>query len=770
MSGEMSLANPCWAPPLFPESGRLPLSEQQVNTNYKKQIQEELDYKTRLGESKGRRAGFACCRSLHISLFFDGTGNNEHNDTEIAKPPHPTNIAKLYHATYQDAERDGYFRYYIPGVGTPFPKIGEIDYSDDGLKYATGGENRINWALLRLVDALSYAITKGAKRLDDGVAKGMLPGMCAHAPFSGEVNRRNAINPLLKALVAQAKESQQPHLLGVKLFIYGFSRGAAEARTFINWLTQLPSPDKAAGYQPITLAGLPVSIEFVGLLDTVASVGAAHIVPGAAGHMGWADDTQPLPDEEKFPGLIKCCRHFVAAHEQRLCFPLDSIRRADDGSYPSYSKEVIYPGMHSDVGGGYPPGDQGKSLNGTEEVLSQIVLHDMYAAAFEAGAPLAIDPSCSTELISGISPSREMDGKTLLEFDVGSQLANRFNIWRQTLLNTTLQGNEEDADNNGGYRPYQLSQTLESAVIEQIGWITAWRIGRYANGSVLAQNFFDKAPQLKIPGLEDEKVAHDADVKKLAERRAEAKKMRKPLDESLQGKPGLDPTNAQYQLREAAREFQHDYKDWVRDINGQSVWDKPLQIALDVIPKHAVFLINGDDEAAEYEEMKADGNRLYPQLFTDKLGTGIRTQPRAELLALYDEQIHDSRAWFMQSTLGGREPWGGYFRYRMIYCGNKANKKLQLISVEGKVVGAQPTSNRVVYLVEPKSAYKGEAHKVTDLATGSTQTLSAGAQSVAGYEPGSVASQTRSDTINEQHQAMMSSSIDMLKASGVKVL
>lgn len=769
MSGEMSLANPCWAPPLFPEGGRLPLSEQQVNANYKEQIWEEQKYKTQLGEQAGRRATFTCCRSLHISLFFDGTGNNEHNDTNSI-PAHPTNIAKLYHATYQDAERDGYFRYYIPGVGTPFPKIGEIDYSDDGLKYATGGENRINWALLRLVDALSYAITKGAKRLDDGVAKGMLAGMRAHAPFSGEVNRRNAINPLLKTLESQAKESQQPHLLGVKLFIYGFSRGAAEARTFINWLTQLPAPDKAEGYQPITLAGLPVSIEFVGLLDTVASVGAAHIVPGAAGHMGWADDTQTLPDEANFPGLIKCCRHFVAAHEQRLCFPLDSIRRANDGSYPSYSYEVIYPGMHSDVGGGYPPGDQGKSLNGTGEVLSQIVLHDMYAAAFDAGAPLAVHPSAITQLIKDISPSRAMSGSSVTEFAVAPLVIKRFNIWRQTLLNTTLQGNEEDADNNGGYRPYQLSQTLESAVIEQIGWITAWRIGRYANGSVLAQNFFDKAPQLKIPELEDEKVAHDAEVKKLADRRAEAKKMRKPLDESLQGKPGLDPTNAQYQLREAAREFQHDYKDWVRDINGQSVWDKPLQIALDVIPKHAVFLINGDDEAAEYEEMKADGNRLYPQLFTDKLGTGIRTQPRAELLALYDEQIHDSRAWFMQSTLGGREPWGGYFRYRMIYCGNKANKKLQLISVEGKVVGAQPTSNRVVYLVEPKLAYKGEVHKVTDLATGSTQTLSAGAQSAAGYEPGSVASQTRSDTINEQHQAMMNSSIDMLKASGVKVL
>lgn len=774
MSGEMSLANPCWAPPLFPEGGRLPLSESQVNANYKKQIQEEQDYKTRLGEQSGKKVGFVCCQSVHISLFFDGTGNNEYHDTH-SDPAHPTNVAKLFHASIEGHDK-GYFRYYIPGVGTPFPKIGEMDYSNDGLAFAAGGEDRINWALLRLVDALSQTVTKGAKRLDDGIAKGMLPDMRAHAPFSGEVNRRNAINPLLKALESQVKQSQQPHLLGVKLFIYGFSRGAAEARTFISWLTQLPAPNKSGGYQPLTLAGLPVSIEFAGLLDTVASVGAAHILPGAAGHMGWADNTQPLPDETKFPGLIKCCRHFIAAHEQRLCFPLDSIRRADDGSYPSYSNEVIYPGMHSDVGGGYPPGDQGKSLNGTGEVLSQIVLHDMYAAAFEAGAPLAVDESNVTEIIKNISPSRILTASTRDEFDFSKTLVQRFNIWRQTLLNTTLQGNDVSEDNKGGYHAYQLSQTLESAVIEQIGWITAWRIGRYAHGSMLSQDktfarsFFNQAPQLNTQELKDEKDAHDAKVKELAKRRAEAKKARTPLDESLQGKPDLDPTNAQYQLREAAREFQHDYKEWVRDINGQSVWDKPIQIALDVIPKHAVFLINGDDDQAEYKEMKADGDRLYPQLFIDSLGTGIRTQPRAELLAFYDEQVHDSRAWFMQSALGGREPWGGYFRYRMIYCGNKANKKLQLISVEGKVVGAAPTSNKVIYLVEPKTAYAPEVHKVKDLANGVTQKLTADVQSVPGTEPGLAVAQNRSATISCNHQAMMSSSLEMLKASGASIV
>ncbi|ATA18929.1 putative alpha/beta hydrolase family protein DUF2235 [Gibbsiella quercinecans] len=766
MSSEMSLALPCFAPPPFPDAGRLLLSAAQVNANYKKQVRDEMDYRIKLAAQTGKKGIIPCCRSLHISLFFDGTGNNEENDTRAAKPSHPTNIAKLYHATYQDADRDGYFRYYLPGVGTPFPKIGEMDYSTHGLAFATGGEDRINWALLRLVDALSYAITKGAKRLDDSVAKGMLPDMQAHAPFSGEVNRRNVMKPLLKALETQAVPSQQPHLLRIKLFIYGFSRGAAEARTFVNWLTQLPDPKTKTEHQELTLAGLPVSIEFLGLLDTVASVGAAHILPGAAGHMGWADNTQQLPDERTFPGLIKCCRHFVSAHEQRLCFPLDSVRRPD-GSYPANTQEVIYPGMHSDVGGGYPPQDQGKSCNGVGEILSQIVLHDMYATAFEAGAPLSVLAECVTDCIKDKSPNRQIDIKTQGEFDFSKELVKRFNIWRQTLLNTTLQGAEESEDKQQGYRAYQLSQALESAVIDQVGWITAWRIGRYANGSLTAQYFYKSAPQLDAEGLQREKDAHDAAVKELNAHRAEAEKNRKPLDESLQGKPDLDPTNAQYQLREAAREFQHDYRAWGRDINGGIFWDKTLQIALDVIPKHAIFLINGDDEAAEYEQMKADGNRRYSQLFIDKLGTGIRTQPRADLLALYDEQIHDSRAWFMQSALGGREPWGGYFRYRMIYCGNQANKNLRLISVEGKVLNAAPTSNNVVWFVEPKTAYNNATYKVKDMATGVVQTLNPPASTM---QPGAVVAQARSGVISEQHQAMMASAINMLKESGAKVV
>ena len=46
-------------------------------------------------------------------------------------------------------------------------------------------------------------------------------------------------------------------------------------------------------------------------------------------------------------------------HENRPSFPLDRIVRPD-GSLPPGASEYAFPGMHSDVGGGYAPSEQGR--------------------------------------------------------------------------------------------------------------------------------------------------------------------------------------------------------------------------------------------------------------------------------------------------------------------------------------------------------------------------------------------------------------------------
>ncbi|WP_207291276.1 MULTISPECIES: DUF2235 domain-containing protein, partial [unclassified Pseudomonas] len=468
--------------------------------------------------SKGQSQRFDCCHSLHISLFFDGTNNNELNDT---KKNHPSNIAKLFHASIQDddAKAEGYFSYYMPGVGTPFPEIGELDYSENGLTFATGGEDRINWALVQVVSALSYAL-KNKEEIKRTDAKGLVKEMSTwRGPLMsvlGDGKRRRVMNGLLGPLEACKEKSRLPKVLGIKLYVYGFSRGAAEARTFVTWLSQLFDTPTGAALPEQRLIGLPVSVEFLCVLDTVASVGIAHAAPFFAGHMDWADDSQLLPDTAKFPKFVKCCRHFVAAFEQRSCFPLDSIRN-EDGRYPLDTFEVVYPGVHSDVGGGYPQNDQGKARGGTNELVSQIVLHDMYAEAFAAGAPLKVPEAVLPKTLQDQKAWRILGLDTKEEFDINSQVIERFNAWRHTLpgITTDTPTNTKPWE----YKPLPLGITVEETLADQLGWITGWRIGRYANDplqnndSYKHQPFFIQANEITGYETEQQREAYEKQKK-----------------------------------------------------------------------------------------------------------------------------------------------------------------------------------------------------------------------------------------------------------------
>ena len=370
----------------------------------------------------------------------------------------------------------------MPGVGTPFPEVNDPDYSTLGLVGATRGEERINWALLRIIDVLKFTATE--EWLTTAESRKSLSKMGTswnRLWFGGSHNRYEEFSRLLNELAPQLKplitqpEPGKPKLLGIKLYVYGFSRGAAAARTFVRWLSELLPPPKAEGEKPPQCLQtgelqLPVSVEFLGLLDTVASVGVAHVVPIAEGHMSWADGTMELPDDATYGGLIKKCVHLVSGHEQRLCFPLDSVRRSD-GKYPPYATEVVYPGMHSDIGGGYPPGDQGKA-NAEHDglLLSQIILQDLYSSAFEVGAPLKVPQDVLPE--SSTDNWRIMPIDVISQFLVSDVLIKRFNAWRELTLNLTTPEKvtpEEACE----YNPPRASGSLETVVENQIAWLTA---------------------------------------------------------------------------------------------------------------------------------------------------------------------------------------------------------------------------------------------------------------------------------------------------------
>lgn len=618
-----------------------------------------------------------------------------------------------------------YYKYYIPGVGTPFPEVLDLNYSTPGLAFATYGEERINWALIRIIDALRRTLGKPA--LSDNkswkAVGAMTTNMGDNRTNSGSMMRMTEFQRLLKDLEPDLKlalnqpEPGKPKLLGIKLYVYGFSRGAAAARAFVNWLVELLPNAFRKGVKPdlcLTLEGadwkVPLSVEFLGLLDTVASVGVAHIAPLAEGHMGWADNAMELPDN----GLIKNCVHLVSAHEQRLCFPLDSICR-HDGTYPSYAREMVYPGMHSDIGGGYPPGDQGKATAADDGyLLSQIALHDMYAAAFNAGAPLKVFP---TVLPKDLLPQtwRIMPAELQREFFVDLSLVNRFNAWRELTLNLPSSSDNISDENAAKYEPVRASVNVITALEDQITWITAWRIGRYASGNYTKQRFYIDAAANGMDKDSDPQI-REASEQARDKKQREVEKTRRKMQESAEkdtyipyppGPKDFDPALGQTQLRQAAEEFREDYQLKQRAVTGN--WGYKFMDKL----SNLVYTFSDDDVSGEYIKIKKEANEKYSMLFPPQGESSNEQQPGGLVRALFDDQVHDSRAWFMQATLDAREPWGSYFLYRMIYFGELMSKNITPLVkygrfIEGRFKDTVPGANFIIERFEKGGAMMGE--------------------------------------------------------------
>jgi len=175
-----------------------------------------------------------------------------------------------------------------------------------------------------------------------------------------------------------------PKIDEITLDLFGFSRGATAARSFLNQLLM------HFGNGDSTFCGIPLRVRFMGLFDTVASVGLADAYPlPVDGHMHWGKKSLLT-----IPDCVEQCVHMVAAHENRVSFPVDLVRAGD--TYPASCLEIVYPGMHADVGGGYGLRDQGKGTQLADgsvrhlqaDKLSQIPLNDMYERALQAGVPL----------------------------------------------------------------------------------------------------------------------------------------------------------------------------------------------------------------------------------------------------------------------------------------------------------------------------------------------------------------------------------------------
>ncbi|KAA6125211.1 T6SS phospholipase effector Tle1-like catalytic domain-containing protein [Cupriavidus cauae] len=331
-----------------------------------------------------------CQGRIHVTLFFDGTGNNwDWNGpfvdgksvsplTQRQRNSH-SNVVRLFDARLDEPE-NGLFNFYIPGVGTPFKEIGDSGdgFWDGTLGAGTArkGADRINWGIVQVYNAMHQYLV-GADLIPASKAKTIVNNMSSMIAQLGFENfARRTILRTWEEKLAEVVRSHQRKLRELTISVFGFSRGAAEARAFVHWLYEIAKANND-GCDHV-LAGVPLRFNFLGIFDTVASVGISAAVRGAEGKMGWADSHMM----SIHPAIRKCV-HFVALHEQRVNFPVDLAAGAN-------VTQVLYPGMHSDVGGGYSPSSQGKGMKawGASPTLSQVPLIDMHHEAIKAGVPL----------------------------------------------------------------------------------------------------------------------------------------------------------------------------------------------------------------------------------------------------------------------------------------------------------------------------------------------------------------------------------------------
>ncbi|MBI6922006.1 MULTISPECIES: DUF2235 domain-containing protein [Pseudomonas] len=230
--------------------------------------------------------------TLRFGVFFDGTGNNRHNSMAV------------------DEQRGSY------------------------------GNALSNVALLHALYPAGEADADGTrvflKRYVEGV--GTLAGEADHAYAAAtgcgrtgvEARVAEALQGMAEQLQGWCRAHPQAAVARVEFDLFGFSRGAAAARHLGNLLQ-----DGAGGLLPIAC---DISINFIGLFDTVAA-----IIAPLQGDFDPADSRQGGLRLGLGAGIARQVVQLVAGDEQRHNFPLV-------GS----GHDIVLPGVHSNIGGGYP--------------------------------------------------------------------------------------------------------------------------------------------------------------------------------------------------------------------------------------------------------------------------------------------------------------------------------------------------------------------------------------------------------------------------------
>jgi hypothetical protein len=267
---------------------------------------------------------------LQIGIFFDGTGNNDDDSNKYS------NVKYLYDMYLGDPKKfvDNYSvrKFYQRGVGS---------HEDDCLTESGMG-------------------TGSGKRFD------------------------NVMFNIENYIKEYADNLRQNLPLVIQLDVFGFSRGAAMARHFVNCIKQnyfdFKDPDINKFF-----SNHNIKVNFLGVFDTVGSFGIA----GDNDDIGFSFHIKPSWIESK-------AVHIYALNEYRWGFDLQSLFKEQDTNYPinifdDKLIEIGLPGVHSDIGGGYEINPSEKEQFSDNSLLACMALEIMAKHATDHKVPLSPD-------------------------------------------------------------------------------------------------------------------------------------------------------------------------------------------------------------------------------------------------------------------------------------------------------------------------------------------------------------------------------------------
>ena len=158
--------------------------------------------------------------------------------------------------------------------------------------------------------------------------------------YSGVGTRGNIVKQIVNSLIAPSwgdrkdilneatKDLSKHYTVGCKVYVFGFSRGAAIARIFAAKIKRFCPKVEC--------------VDFLGVFDTVAAIG---------GSLDLSKDTMPasgiLFENGTIGKYIKYAVHLVSLDENRTAFQPTLFNR------DNRVEEVWFAGVHSDIGGGF---------------------------------------------------------------------------------------------------------------------------------------------------------------------------------------------------------------------------------------------------------------------------------------------------------------------------------------------------------------------------------------------------------------------------------